>query len=184
MSTPRSVLVLFAHPTYRSSRANRILRESVEGLPGVTFHDLYAQYPDFLVDVKREQGLLLEHDLVVFQHPLYWYSSPAILKLWQDEVLEYNWAYGEKGTHLRGKAFWSVVTTGGPEDAYTPEGHNRIPVRSYLSPFEQMALLCGMRYLDPFIVHGSSRLGDDVLVRHGATYRARVTGFLEQGELP
>ena len=47
------------------------------GIEGVTLKDLYAEYPDFHIDVDREQADLLAHDVLVFLHPLYWYSTPA-----------------------------------------------------------------------------------------------------------
>ena len=53
-------------------------------MEGVTFVDLYAEYPRFEIDVDREQARLLAHDVIVFQNPLFWYSTPAILKEWQD----------------------------------------------------------------------------------------------------
>ena len=80
----RKVLILFAHPALEKSRVNRRLIEAVKTLDGVTFHDLYQLYPDLDIDVAREQALLTEHDVVVMQHPLYWYSTPAMLKEWQD----------------------------------------------------------------------------------------------------
>jgi glutathione-regulated potassium-efflux system ancillary protein KefG len=39
-------------------------------------------------------------------HLLYWYSTPAILKEWQDLVLEHVFAYGHEGTKLHGKIFF------------------------------------------------------------------------------
>ena len=81
------VLVLYAHPNHDVSRANRMLRAAIEAAPGVTVHDLYDCYPDLFIDVRREQRLLLEHDVLVFQHPMHWYSAPAILKEWEDSVL-------------------------------------------------------------------------------------------------
>ena len=86
----------------------------------MTIHDLYEVYPTLSIDVKREQALLLEHDVIVFQHPFYWYSCPAILKEWQDLVLEHGWAYGVGGTQLRGKITLNAITTGGPAHAYRP----------------------------------------------------------------
>jgi len=88
------VLVLFAHPALEKSRVNRRLAAAVADLPGVTLHDLYEAYPDFDVDVKREQDLLVAHDVLVVQHPFYWYSTPALVKQWEDLVLEHGWAYG------------------------------------------------------------------------------------------
>ena len=68
---PRRILILFAHPAREKSRVNRVLSAAVRDLPGVTFHDLYEAYPDFGIDVEREQKLLLEHDVVVFHHPFF-----------------------------------------------------------------------------------------------------------------
>jgi glutathione-regulated potassium-efflux system ancillary protein KefG len=154
----RRVLVLFAHPVLERSRVNRGLVEGVADLSGVTVHDLYEVYPTLAIDAAREQALLLEHDVVVFQHPFYWYSTPAILKEWQDLVLEHGWAYGEGGDRLRGKIALNVLTTGGPETAYRRGGYNRFTVRELLAPFDQTAHLCGMRFLAPFVVHAALRV--------------------------
>ena len=81
------ILILFGHPAYDRSRVQRRLAEAVSDLPGVTFHDLYELYPDFDVDVPREQELLSAHDAIVLQHPFFWYSTPALVKEWEDLVL-------------------------------------------------------------------------------------------------
>jgi len=168
------VLVLFAHPALEKSRVNRPLAAAVRGLAGVTFHDLYEAYPDFDVDVRREQGLLTAHDLVVFQHPFYWYSTPALVKQWEDLVLEHGWAYGTGGTALRGKTWLSAVTTGGREAAYQHDGYNRFTIRELLAPLEQTARLCGMQFLPPFVVHGTHRLDQADIDRAAAEYRRAI----------
>jgi putative NADPH-quinone reductase len=112
---------------------------------GVTLVDLYAEYPDFQIDIDREQGRLVGHDVLVFMHPLYWYSTPAILKEWQDLVLEHGFAYGSQGTALHGKIFFSALTAGGAEAAYQAEGYNHFTIRELLHPLEQTAALCGRR---------------------------------------
>ena len=71
------ILIIFAHPKMSDSIVQTKMLGSVRNLEGVTIHDIYAAYPDFLIDVDREQDLLLEHDLVVLQHPFYWYSAPV-----------------------------------------------------------------------------------------------------------
>ena len=121
----------------------------------VTLVDLYAEYPDFQIDIDREQQRLLEHDVVVFQHPLYWYSTPAILKEWQDLVLEHGFAYGTEGTALHGKICFNAFTAGGLKEAYCAEGFNHFTIRELLQPLEQMANLCGMIYLPAFALFGS-----------------------------
>jgi glutathione-regulated potassium-efflux system ancillary protein KefG len=167
----RRVLVLFAHPVLERSRVNRRLVDAVRHLPGVTVRDLYELYPTLAIDVQDEQAALVEHDVIVFQHPFYWYSCPAILKEWQDLVLEHGWAYGAGGTQLRGKITLNAITTGGPEAAYRRGGYNRFTVRELLSPWDQTAHLCGMRFLAPFAVHASLRVvGDDDLAPHRARY--------------
>jgi len=172
MSEPsRRILILFAHPAFEKSRVNRILVGSVRALPGVTFHDLYEAYPDFDIDVKKEQKLLLSHDLLIFQHPFFWYSTPAILKEWQDLVLEHGWAYGHQGTALQGKTMLSVITTGGRESAYRADGHNRFTVQELLAPLEQTARLCGMEFLPPFVAHGTHRMTPQEMEEHGKDLR-------------
>jgi len=165
------VLVLFAHPALEKSRVNRALIEAVSGVQGLTIHDLYEEYPDFGIDVAREQSLLVEHDVIVLHHPFFWYSTPAILKEWQDLVLEHGWAYGRTGTALAGKAMLSVVTTGGREVAYARDGYNRFTMRELLRPLEQTARLCGMDYLPPFVVHGTHGMGPRQIREHAADYR-------------
>jgi glutathione-regulated potassium-efflux system ancillary protein KefG len=158
MGSSNQLLILFAHPALEKSRVNRHLLQAIKGLDAVTVHDLYETYPDFHIDVQFEQNLLLAHDIIVFQHPFYWYSSPAILKEWQDLVLEHGFAYGHGGTALQGKKFLSAITTGGGEQTYCQKGYNRFTIRELLAPFEQTARLCGMEYLPPFVVHGTHKL--------------------------
>jgi glutathione-regulated potassium-efflux system ancillary protein KefG len=151
------VLVILAHPVLERSRVNIRLAEAASKVEGVTLHDLYESYPELVISAKKEQALLLEHDTVVLQHPFYWYSCPALLKEWQDIVLEHGWAYGAGGTRLKGKTMVSAITTGGPAMAYRKEGYNRYTLKELLTPFDQTAHLCGMRYLAPFALHGSLR---------------------------
>jgi len=115
------------------------------GVDGVTFADRYAQYPKLDIDIDVEQDRLLKHDVIIFQFPIHWYSTPSILKEWQDLVLEYGFAYGHTGDKLAGKVFLPVITAGGPDHAYTEQGSNHFRLRALLSPLEQTANLCRMR---------------------------------------
>ncbi|MBW4580919.1 MAG: NAD(P)H-dependent oxidoreductase [Tildeniella nuda ZEHNDER 1965/U140] len=175
---PNQILILFAHPALEKSRVNRRLIQAVQGLESVLIHDLYEVYPNFQINVKAEQDLLLAHDIIVFHHPFYWYSSPAILKEWQDLVLEHGFAYGEGGTALQGKKFLTAITTGGDKKAYCQEGYNRFTIRELLVPFEQTARLCGMEYLPPFVVQGTHSLQERHQIdQHAADYRAIITAL-------
>ena len=174
MGGRRRVLVLFAHPALETSRVNRVLIRSLEGMDGVTVHDLYEEYPDFDVDVATEQQLLLEHDVIVLHHPFYWYSTPALIKQWEDLVLTHGWAYGSGGDALRGKWMMSAITTGGGQSAYQPDGHNRFTVSQLLRPIEQTARLCGMDYLSPFVVYGTLDMNGAAIRAHAERYRRMI----------
>ena len=176
----KRILVLFAHPALEKSRINRRLAAAVDSLQSVTFHDLYEAYPDFDVDVRREQGLLTEHDLVVLQHPFFWYSVPPLLKQWIDLVLEHGWAYGSEGTALIGKHVVSAISTGGREAAYRRDGHNRYTMRELLAPVEQTFTLCGMHYLPPFCVHGAHGMTIGAIDRHAEDYRRIVEALRDE----
>ena len=168
----KSILILFAHPAFHKSRVNRQLVAAIHDLEGVTFHDLYEAYPSFHIDVPREQQLLRQHDIIVFHHPMYWYSTPAILKEWQDLVLEYGFAYGEGGTALEGKSLLTAITTGGGPDAYQRGGHNHYTIPEFLAPFERTAILCLMRYLPPFVVNDTrARATHEAIASHATAYR-------------
>ena len=172
------VLILFAHPLLERSRVHRGLLRQLPDAPEVTFHDLYEAYPRLDIDVGREQELLLEHDVIVFQHPFYWYSTPPILKQWQDLVLEHGWAYGSEGDALVGKTFLSAISAGGSEAAYCSAGYNRFTVRQLLAPVEQTAQLCGMRFLPPFVVFGTHQMDRSGIVAEAARYRTLLEALL------
>jgi glutathione-regulated potassium-efflux system ancillary protein KefG len=177
------ILVLFAHPRISDSVVQRRMLAAIKDLDGVMIHDLYAAYPDFDIDVDREQALLLQHDIVVFQHPFYWYSSPAIIKEWEDLVLEHGWAYGSGGTRLHGKFMLQAVSTGGPERAYHARGRNRFEVAELLAPFNQTAYLCGMGWLTPFVIYLGRHMTDQELTQHVESYRDLIIG-LRDGKRP
>ncbi len=162
----KKVLILFAHPALHNSRVNSELIKDLHKEDFITFHDLYELYPNFDIDVKNEQALLLENDIIVFMFPLFWYSTPAILKEWQDIVLEHDWAYGSRGHKLENKVFMQVVTTGGKLDAYAGKGYNNFTIRQFLAPLEQTAKLCGMKFLPPYAVNGTHSIALEKVLDH------------------
>jgi glutathione-regulated potassium-efflux system ancillary protein KefF len=176
-------LVLAAHPNLRESRVNRRLIAAAGQTPGVRLHDLYASYPDYDIDVAAEQARVTPAGLLVLLHPMQWYSMPALLKLWLDEVLTYGWAYGPGGTKLRGKDLWLVTTTGSPEASYQPQGYNRYFFDAFLPPYEQTAALCGMRFLPPLVLHGAHRADETALAEHVKVFAQRLRTYPAWPEL-
>jgi glutathione-regulated potassium-efflux system ancillary protein KefF len=184
MTKPPQILILYAHPTPHHSRVNRRLAQAAGKMPNVKLHDLYELYPDFHIPVRREQALLQEADLIVFQHPVQWYSMPALLKQWVDSVFTPGWAYGPGGDALRGKDFWLVATLGGSERSYQAEGHNQRPFSAFLPPFQQTAELCGMRWLPPHLLFGAHQVNQQALAAYIDTYKKRLTRYPNWPELP
>ena len=175
-STTPGIYVIAAHPNWQDSRANRQLRDAAREVASVEICDLFGRYADYAIDVPREQQALQAAQLVVLLHPIQWYSMPALMKLWLDEVLAFGWAYGG-GTALQGKDLWLVATTGGAESAYHPSGYNRYFFDAFLPPYEQTAFLCGMRFLPPLVLHGAHAVSQDELAAHAAVFQQRLRTY-------
>lgn len=172
------LIVYYAHPGQRFSHVNAAMFARAQAVRGITLVDLYAEYPRFDIDIEREQQRILDHDIILFQFPLFWYSTPSMLKEWQDLVLEHGFAYGAGGTRLAGKRMMLALTAAGPEDAYSPEGYQRHHLRSFLRPLEQTAGLCKMRFLPPYVLYGSLRApGAGLAAPHVAGYQRLLEGL-------
>ena len=173
------ILVLFAHPAFHKSNVNRKILEAYSEFEGITFRDLYQEYPEFDIDVQKEQTLLVMHDVIIFQFPLFWYSTPALLKEWQDLVLEHNWAFGSKGNALKDKLFMCSLTVGGPRTAYQIEDFHHHTLNQLLSPLRQTATLCKMKPLPPFVVHGSHGISTVELEEHKVQLVKLLDAFMK-----
>ncbi|MBT1172017.1 NAD(P)H-dependent oxidoreductase [Bifidobacterium sp. MA2] len=166
-------LVLVFHPDMAKSRANAALMAAARPLSeddGVTVRDEYALYPDGKIDVKAEQRLIETHDRIVFQFPMYWYSAPALLKEWEDKVLEFGWAYGPGGEALKGKSIMVATTAGGPRTEYRDED-NGATMDEVLSPYRMMVRYTHAVWLKPFVVFESMELSDESLAEAARDYR-------------
>jgi glutathione-regulated potassium-efflux system ancillary protein KefF len=184
-AAPADILVITAHPQMALSRVNRRLMHAAaeHGGPRVEVCDLYARYPDYLIDVPTEQARLAQVKLLVWLHPIHWYHMPPLMKLWVDEVFAFGWAYGGGGHALQGKDLWLVASTGGADDSYRPSGYNRYAFDAFLPPYEQTAALCGMRFLPPMLLHGAHRVSDEALDAHARTFVDRLQHYPDWPEL-
>jgi glutathione-regulated potassium-efflux system ancillary protein KefG len=171
------VLLVVAHPALERSRANLRMMRAAGQVAGVVLHDLYEVYPTFTIDVRAEQRRLAEHAVIGLQFPLYWYSTPALLKEWLDLVWLHGFAYGAGGEALRGKRLFLACTTGGPAEAYGPQGHNRFTVEEFLRPLEQTAYLCGMDWEKPFVLYAAAARSDAELGDIADSYRRRIAAL-------
>jgi glutathione-regulated potassium-efflux system ancillary protein KefG len=176
MAARPSTLVIFAHPVLERARVGPGLLAAAEGTPGVEVRDLYELYPDFTIDVDVEQEALLRHQRLVLQFPLFWYSAPALLKEWLDQVLTHGFAYGEEGLALKGKTLACAVTAGGGSAPHQTHGHDHASIEALLRPFHQTAHLCHMQWLAPFIVRGDEVRTPQDLAREALRYGDYLRG--------
>ncbi|WP_343706566.1 NAD(P)H-dependent oxidoreductase [Flavobacterium sp.] len=150
-------LLILGHPNIAESVANRAIVAEIQRLnPKIEIRNLTELYPDFKIDVEKEQQALLKHDLIVFQYPLYWYNMPAILKQWFDVVFTYQFAYGSKGDKLKDKKLLASVTVGSLEVEYKPFGKHNFRISEFFKNIEQTAYFAQMIFLDPLFFHGTS----------------------------
>ncbi|EHJ53236.1 NAD(P)H-dependent oxidoreductase [Streptococcus macacae] len=164
----KTTLLVF-HPNIQKSRVNKRLAQAAEEA-GLEVRYLYQLYPDGKIDVKKEQAILEAADRIVLQFPMYWYSSPALLKQWEDQVLEYGWAYGSTGTALQGKEFLIAVSPGASLDSYRKNGRFGFTIDELLAPFHASSNHIGTRFLPPFVTAGTLNLSDEELEKQAAAY--------------
>ncbi|PLX86761.1 MAG: NAD(P)H oxidoreductase [Desulfuromonas sp.] len=179
----KKILILFAHPRYEKSRANRALLDGLREQQFITVHDLYENYPDFNIDAAREQALLLEHQIIVWHFPFYLYGAPAVIKQWVDLVFEHGWAHGEGANNLVNKQIFCAITSGGTRESYSHGGFNRYTVGELLRPLEQASNLCRMTWLPPFAVQGTYLLTDNMLADYAYWYRQVLEKLAESPPL-
>lgn len=165
----QKVLVLAAHRYPEKSRISRAAIDAFSSLNDVTVHELTLEYPDFQIDVEREHELLRSHDSIVLLFPFWWYSTPSILKEWQDQVLTYGFAYGSEGKALQGKKLLVMTSTGGSAQAYTPEGYNHYATDALLLPLQAMANMTNMIWQKPALIQGANDI-TDALIDEGVNY--------------
>lgn len=166
--------VLVFHPQLANgSRVNHTFAAAAKEV-GYDVRDMYALYPDFHIDVKAEKAVLTDTDRIVLQFPIYWYQTPALLKQWFDDVLEYGWAYGSNGTALQGKEVLLVPTFGADAAAYTVDGRYETTVDEVLKPIKTIQYLTGLRFLEPVVTYGTLGISEADLAAKTSELLARL----------
>ena len=162
-------LVILAHPDIENSRVNKRWKEELEKYPeDVEIHEIYREYPDWNIDVEKEQQLMEVHDFIVFQYPIYWYNCPPLLKKWMDMVFTHGWAYGSQGHALEGKQFGLALSIGDKKESYAHTGSVGFTVDEVITPFKASARHVGATALPYFAVFGSSFQATDEEINQSA----------------
>lgn len=186
-------LMIVSHPNLNNSIANRTIIEEIQTrVDDIEIRHIEHLYPDYKIDVQAEQKALLEADIIIFQHPFYWYSTPAGLKQWMDDVLSYGFAFGHGGDKLKGKHFIQSLTVGGPEESYKATGYNHFTIEEFLRPMEQTVYLTMMvhhgfihTYRNAYIAGAYNSKRE--VEANGTSQAQRLVDFIEErraGEIP
>lgn len=174
-----TAVVFVFHPDLAGSVVNRALAGAVAELDDVLVRNMYAQYPDYAIDVEAEHELIEGADAVVLQFPLYWYSTPSLMKKWFDDILTEGWAYGEGGTRLRGKKVMLVLSAEVDEKYYCAGGERAVgglegavgfEISQLLSPLEATMRFVGMEWLAPFTTFGTMHISEDEVAERAREY--------------
>ncbi|OME75902.1 general stress protein [Paenibacillus sp. FSL A5-0031] len=163
-------LVIVTHPNIEASNWNKSWVEELKKHDDITIHELYKAYPDENIDVSREQQLIEAHDRIIFQYPLYWYSTPPLLKKWFDSVLLYGWAYGPDATKTKGKEIGVAISTYGTKESYQATGSNGLTLEEILSPIQALARFISATYLPHFSLNDTSDVTEERLAQGSIDY--------------
>jgi len=149
-------LIILGHPNIEQSVANKTIIENVQtNMPDIEIRNIHQLYPNYQINVQEEQAALLRHNLIVLQYPLYCLNMPAILKIWFEQVLTYQFAYGSKGDKkLKNKKLLPSLTIGANQEVYQQDGHNLVD--DFLQPVKISTIYMQMQYLSPIFLYGVS----------------------------
>lgn len=142
-------LVIVAHPQLADSSTQQFLRQAAKPLEKVAWHPVLSSND---LDIAAEQALLRQADRVIFQFPLYWYSAPAELKLWEDTVLTRQFADQAVEGALVGKELGLVISLGTPERHYAAGQPENVSLSQLTVPFQALAHKVGMTFLPTLTV--------------------------------
>lgn len=146
-------LIVFAHTFWSDSRVNKALLELAKTLSNVTINNLSTTYLDGKINSEAEIALLKGSDKIIFQFPLFWFSTPSILKEWEDRVLT-PILYGDNPQLLKNKIFQIITTLGGSKSSY--DGHHGFGLKELLSPINHSFAYLGCKVEEPFAIYSAS----------------------------
>ena len=168
----RKTLILIFHPDLSRSNANAMLAAAASSLPDTEILDMQALYPDGRIDADVETARLLAAERIVLQFPVQWYSTPPLLKAWQDAVLTrmFYIRYDSEGRQIEGTPLLVAATAGNVPEAYAPDGANLFPLAELMKPLRATANRCSLPWFEPFFVYRADKLDGLALDHVGRRY--------------
>lgn len=152
--TPTKTIVILAHPQIDGSSSHQFLIQSGELYTQVDYIDIaqeYRKHHTFYSEKELER--LTKYDRIIFQFQLFWYQAPAILKIWLDQVFNYQMMRNDDHSFLAGKELGIVMIAGSKASGYVPGGRHGVTVSDLLTPYQAFASYWGMKWLPYFGMH-------------------------------
>lgn len=120
----------------------------------------------FAEDIKQEVQRLRDAELLVIEFPLWWHSTPAIMKGWFDKVFALGvvWDSDHRYSNgfLRGKKVLPVIGAGDLESLYQPDGIHKATLTQHLYPLLHSTLAhAGLDVMKPFVAYGLTIASDE-----------------------
>ncbi|MCR5084511.1 MAG: NAD(P)H-dependent oxidoreductase [Succinivibrionaceae bacterium] len=174
-------VVFVDHPSFDLSAVNRRLVEELRKYPDeFLVHNLQSCYPRGSIDRVAEHSLIDNNGTLVLEFPLYWFSTPPLMKSWMDTVLEQGWAYG-RAHHLEGHKVALAVTCGGSAADYSASGAHQHPLEDFLLPLIHSLEYCKAEYVGLFACYGALSSPERPLPAPAlAEWAASYVGFLRE----
>lgn len=117
----KKILIVSGHPDLNDSFANKTILEEVHKLlPEAEIACLDKLYPDFQIDVQKEQERLLRADIIVLQYPLFWYTAPSLLHRWIEKDFYPRILARKNGRQAERETVGAVVHGGGTGENVQP----------------------------------------------------------------
>ena len=179
-----TLILVLHHDLAGRSKANAALADAARGVPGASVVDMGALYPSGAIDwgaqAEAEAARLLGADRLVLQFPLQWYSTPPLLKAWQDAVLtRMYYIHTAEGDRLGGLPLMLAATAGNVPEAYGPDGGAGFPLDEVLTPLKATAHRCGWPWHPPFVIYRADELDRSELYAAGEGYAQALAAFAD-----
>ena len=161
-------LIVFSHTNYAQSKVNKALIEAAGTVANVTIRNLEELYGHNAenIDVETEQKFITECDRIVFQCPVFWFSTPPMLKAYIDRVFTHGWAYGTGGNALKGKVLQLMLSTGAPQDDYKVT-----TIGEFFLPLTAVGTYTGMEVAPIRVAYGCLNIKDEELSKMCENYK-------------
>lgn len=162
-------LIVVAHQNLAGSNTQSFLKETAALVPDATWLELGEQ-PLTVAEITAAQAQVRAADRIVLQFPLYWYSAPAKMWAWLEQVWVRGVVYDDDGGLLTAKTLGLVVNFGHPLRDYRLGGREGLTVDALLAPFAALARKTGLQMLPPLLIAEFARMTEqehaDLLVHY------------------